>query len=211
MVLKNTGVRNVTILAGIGLTLSVLVVIAGTGSSHVIRNGGFETKATDHAGPYAWSTTKVPQTKDFVAFAWDDQVSHAGTRSASISIDESHPDVQIDYNWNQAVREYDPGETYKVTGWIRAHNLESTAFIVVQCWDSTFAEMLDLATTQRDYQVTGTTEWIQIEITISIPVKTGNVMILAGIRAPDNRGGKVWFDDIKFTRATKNPRGPDEP
>ncbi len=200
MAIKNTVIRSMAFLAGIGLTLSALIVIAGTESSNVLRNGGFEIQATDHAGPYAWSATKVPQTKDFVTLAWDDQVFHTGTRSVSIAVQESHPDDQIDYNWNQAVLEYDPGETYEVTGWIEAHDLKSTAFIVVQCWDGAFTKMLGFSTTQHDHQVTGTTDWTQIKITISIPVETGRVMILAGIRGPDNRGGKVWFDDIQILK-----------
>jgi hypothetical protein len=205
MAAKNTVFRNGAFLVGIAFALSASVVIAGTESSNVLRNGGFEAQAPDEAGPDGWSTTRVPHTKDLVTFAWDDRVSHTGTRSVSISIDESHPDDQIDYNWNQAVLECDPGETYDVTAWLKAHNLKSTAFIVVQCWDGKFAKMLSFATTQMDYQVTGTTDWIQVKTTISMPVETGRVMILVGIRAPDNRGGKAWFDDIRITPTTNNP------
>ena len=200
MVLKNTPVGEVAFIVGIGLALSAMSAMAEDDSPQVLKNGGFETRAADHAGPYAWSFTQAPQTEGLVACAWDDRVFHSGARSVSISIEESHPDKQIDYNWNQAVTEFDPGETYEVTGWIRAYNLDASPVIVVQCWDSTFTKMLGFATTQRDYEVTGTTEWTQVKATISVPAETGRVMLLAGVRAPDNRGGRVWFDDIQITR-----------
>lgn len=205
MAVKIAVARKAAFLAGIGFALFVPVVIADAESADVLRNGGFEKKSSDDASPHAWSTTRVPHTEDFVAFAWDDRVSHTGTRSVSISIGESHPDDQIDYNWNQAVTGCNPGESYEVTGWIKAYNLKSTAFIVVQCWDSTFTKMLDIATTQGNHQITGTTDWEKVTATINVPVETGHVMILAGIRAPDNRGGTVWFDDIQITPATDHP------
>jgi hypothetical protein len=202
MAVRNTLFRNAAFVAGIGLTLSALVGFGGTKSSNVLGNGGFEAQAPGRTGPDGWANTQVPHTKDFFAFAWDDRVSHTGTRSVSISIHESHPDGQIDYNWNRAVPECEPGETYEVTGWIKSHNLKSTAFIVVQCWDGTFAKMLAFATTLQNYKVTGTTDWIQVKTTISMPVEARKFMILAGIRAPDNRGGTVWFDDIQITPTT---------
>ncbi|UCG51641.1 MAG: hypothetical protein JSW58_15885 [Candidatus Latescibacterota bacterium] len=205
MAVPKTVVQKTAFLVGIALTLSLIVVFGCTKSVDVLRDGGFETQAPDQAGPVGWSVTRVPHTKDFVAFAWDDRVSHTGTRSVSISIDESHPDDQIDYNWNRAVPECRPGKTYEVTGWVKAHNLKSTAFIVVQCWDNAFSKMLSFATTQQEFQITGTTDWVQVKITIGIPVETRRVMILAGIRAPDNRGGKVWFDDFQIAPVADNP------
>jgi hypothetical protein len=202
MVAKNLEVRNLGFLGGVGLILLAVVVIAGTDSSDIVENGGFEIQAAAQGGPYAWSTTQVQKTRDFVSFAWDDQIFHTGTRSVSISIQESHPGLLVDYNWNQAVDQFEKGETYELTGWIKARDLKSTAFIVVQCWDNAFEKMLGFATTQREYEVTGTTDWVQVKTTVSIPVETGRVMILAGIRGPDNRGGKVWFDDIRISPAS---------
>lgn len=201
---RNPVIRNGSCLAGIGLILFALVVFGSTKSPGILTNGGFETSAADKAGPIGWSHTRVPHTKDLVAFDWDDQIYHTGSRSVSISIQESHPDDQIDYNWNQPVTGFERDTIYEVTGWIKAQNLKSTVFMVVQCWDSAFTKMLDFATTQQDCPVTGTTDWTQIKTTISIPAETRRVMILAGIRAPDNRGGKAWFDDIRIAPVTSD-------
>jgi hypothetical protein len=196
---RKTLVRTVALLAGFGF---ILVALAATTPSNLLRNGGFEAPASDHGGPDGWSATRVPGTKEFVALDWDDKVSHTGSRSVSIAIHKSHPDNQIDYNWNQAVLKFEPGKTYDLTAWIKAQDLKSTASIVVQCWDSAFTKMLGFASTQKEYQVIGSTGWVQVKTTISMPDDTGRVMILAVIRAPDNRGGRVWFDDIQITPAT---------
>jgi len=200
MILINSTAPKTLFLISLALVLCVLVVTAGADSSGVVDNGGFEIKNEKSGGPQGWSTTQVKKTNDFVTFTWEEGVSHSGTRSVSIAVGKSHPDDQVDYSWHQAVQGYNPGQAYELAGWVKTDGLKGAAFIVIQCWDGAFKEMLDYATTQWDYELTGTTDWTEINVPVNIPAGTGKVMILAGIRGPDNRGGKVWFDDIQVIR-----------
>ena len=56
--------------------------------------------------------------------------------------------------------------------------------------------MLGFATTQRDYPVSGTSDWTKVRTAFTVPEGTAEVRIRAGIAVPENIGGKVWFDDI---------------
>jgi hypothetical protein len=139
----------------------------------------------------------LPHTKEFVTFKWDDDVVHSGKCSVSIAIAASHPDEAIHYNWTKVVPACQVGKSYELSGWVRAENLTSPAFIVAQCWDGAKSKMLGFATTQRDYPVTGTSDWTQVATVFTVPDGTGEVRIRAGMSAPENRGGRVWFDDIR--------------
>ena len=160
-------------------------------------NGGFEAKSKLGNEPAGWYATRVPETKDFVVFAWDSTEQHTGKYSVSIAIDSIHPQNVIAYNWTRTFDDFIVGKKYSISGWIKAKNLNETAWLVVQCWDDN-QKLIGLASTQSSSPVKGTTDWAQVKSEITIPNDTKEVRVRVGIASPRNNGGKVWFDDIKI-------------
>ena len=175
-----------------------VVVIGGCGSkpSELLVGGSFEPQSTFQKTPDDWYPTVLPHTKEFVDFEWDDQVAYAGNRSVSIAIDLSHPDEVIAYNWTKTIPGCEEGETYELSGWIKAEDLNGPAWICIQSWDEAKSKMLGFDTTQKDYPITGTTDWTQVGTVFTVPAGTAEVRIRAGIATPDNRGGRAWFDGL---------------
>jgi hypothetical protein len=90
------------------------------------------------------------------------------------------------------------GKSYELSGWVRAESLSGPAWIVVQCWNDAKDEMLAFATTQKDYPIMGTSDWAQVKTVFNVAAGTAEVRIRAGIATPENRGGRVWFDDLRI-------------
>jgi hypothetical protein len=172
--------------------------IAGCSTTlpNLVQNGDYESPAEYQTIPIDWHATEVPDTKEYTKFAWDDQIAHSGGHSVSIAIAPSHPEKQIAYNWYTVIRTCQIGKSYEMTGWVKTENLRSTAWICVQCWNDNKSEMLGFATTQRDYPILGNTDWAQVRTVFTVPDGTAEVCICAGIAAPDNNGGRAWFDGI---------------
>jgi len=182
----------------IGAMICLLTMTAGCcrKSNDLLANGGFEPQSDLQKSPVDWYATVLPDTKEFVDFEWDDQVVHTGKRSVSIAIDPAHPAERIDYNWTAVVPGYQVGATYEVSGWVKGENLNGATWIVAQCWDERMSEMLEFATTQKDYPLTGTFDWTQVGTVFTVPEGTEEVRIRAGLSSPDCRGGRIWYDDI---------------
>jgi hypothetical protein len=160
-------------------------------------NGGFETKSLFKSEPVGWYATRLPQTKDFVVFAWDSTEHHSGSYSVSISIDPKHPQDEIAYNWTRTLDDFTIGKKYSISGWIKTLNCKETAWIVVQCWDDN-KKIIGFATNQHSHPVQGTTDWTLVKSELTVPEGTKEVRIRIGIASPKDNGGKVWFDDIKI-------------
>ena len=175
----------------------ILMLIGGcTEKQEFLADGGFETQISPAESQTDWYATELLHTKEFVSFEWDDQIVHSGERSVSIAIVASHPDEAISYNWTTVVPGCQVGKTYELSGWIRAEDLSGPAWIVIQCWDEARTEMLELTSTHEEYPVIGTSDWTQAKVAFTVPADTAEVRIRAGIATPENRDGKVWFDDI---------------
>jgi len=175
----------------------ILMFIGGcTEKQEFLADGGFEIQTSPAESQTDWYATELLHTKEFVSFEWDDQIVHSGERSVSIAITAAHPDELINYNWTTVVPGCQVGKTYELSGWIRTENLSGPAWIVIQCWDEARTEMLELTSTHEEYPVIGTSDWTQAKVTFTVPADTAEVRIRAGIATPENRGGKVWFDDL---------------
>ena len=188
---------------GLSITLAIMsaVVVALGGcseQSELLVGGGFESRSEFEKTPGDWFPTQLPHTKEFVDFVWDDQVAYEGSRSVSIAIDLSHPDEKIAYNWTKAIPGCEEGNTYELSGWIRAEDLNGPAWICIQSWDEAKSKMLGFETTQIDHPVTGTMDWTQVGTVFTVPAGTAEVRIRAGIAAPDNSGGRAWFDGLRI-------------
>jgi hypothetical protein len=194
---------NLVVAAVLGLTLLSLPAFGEFAEPVIVANGGFELEADDGSGPFRWNATRPELTRDSVVLEWEKGVYYTGSRSVSIAIKESHPDSVIAYSWNRPLPGFRMEATYQVTGWVKTQDLKSTPFIVLQCWNQNMEKMLAFASTQDDYNLTGTNDWTQVKTTITLPRDTWRFMILAGIMAPENRGGKVWFDDILYERISE--------
>ena len=182
----------------VAMEVCLLMYVGGCSTTpDLLANGGFEAHTELQRSPADWYATELPHTREFVSFEWDDQVVHTGKRSVSIAIVSSHPDEVIAYNWTKVVPACQVGNSYELSGWVRAENLSAPAWIVVQCWNDAKSEMLGFTTTQKDHPIMGTSDWTQVGIVFTVPAGTAAVRIRAGIATPENRGGRVWFDDLR--------------
>ena len=180
--------------------IAACILIAAVGCAreeNLLVSGDFERQTELQKSPNGWHPTVVPRLKDFVNFEWDDQVAYSGERSLSIAIDPAHPDDPVHYNWTAAVPACRAGGAYELSGWIKTENLAATAVIMVQFWNEEKSAMLGFATTQMDYPITGTSDWTQVGIVFTVAEGTAEVRVRAVVAAPDNNGGKAWFDDLR--------------
>jgi hypothetical protein len=175
-----------------------LLVTAGCGAKRsLLANGGFERQGSQTMTPADWTPTVVPKTKEFVRFEWDDAVAHSGDRSVSIAISPDHPDDVIHYNWVRSIPGCEAGMSYELTGWIKTENMTGSAWIVVQCWNDARDKMLVISNTAKDHPVKGTSDWTRVKLAFTVPEGTGEVLVRAGVAAPENRSGRAWFDDLR--------------
>jgi len=180
--------------------MAVLLLVGCSKPPGLVVGGDFEPISKFEGVPTGWSGTYDPATAQYVTFEWDREISRGGDRSISIAVSEDHSDTPVAYNWSRVVNGWEVGGTYELEGWIKADQLNETAWIVVQCWNLEYEEMVGFATTQAFHQVWRTTDWVKVGAVLEIPLRTEQVRIRAGIAAPDNAGGKVWFDDIELRK-----------
>ena len=179
--------------------LTILISIFGCQNTSEQNNfnSDFEVNPEQYGNPNAWFATRIPQTKEYVHFAWDSTEHHSGSYSVSIAIDSTHSQDLIAYNWTRTFADFIIDKQYSISGWIKTMNLNETAWIVVQCWNAE-KKMIGFATTQNSHPVQGTTDWTLVKTDFTVPDGTKEVRIRAGIASLKNNGGKVWFDDIKI-------------
>lgn len=179
------------------LISTLLMLGCQTNSVQNNFNGGFEVNPEQYGNPDGWFATRVPQTIEYVHFAWDSTEHHIGSYSVSIAIDSTHPQDLIAYNWTRIFADFKVDKQYSISGWIKTLNLNETAWIVVQCWDEN-QKIIGFSSNQYSQPVQGTTDWTLVKTDFTVPDGTKEVRIRAGIASPKNIGGKVWFDDIKI-------------
>ena len=185
------------LIALLGLPASAKSASAESSGPDLVQNGGFEDGPTREGDPAVWHATRVREFRDQYAFTWEDSVVHTGARAVAIELLETHPDDIVHYNWNQHLVGFEIGRTYEASAWTRTEDLGRSAFVVLQCWDRAMQNRLALASNQDKTSATGTTDWTRITATIEVPEGTGRMVILVGLAANENRGGKVWFDDVQ--------------
>lgn len=166
-------------------------------SDSLVDNGGFESLSSIEKTPTGWRYTELPGTRDFVDFIWDEETCFGGDRSVSIKIAQDHPEGEvIAYNWYTSLENWKPTKKYELSARVRTMGLEGPAWICVQCWDESHSEMLNFATTQKDYPVSGTSDWQEVGTVFKVPEGTRDIVVRAGIAAPENNGGQAWFDEV---------------
>ena len=160
-------------------------------------NGSFEK--TDEEGlPYGWTSNVLSQSKKFVAFKVDDEVSYDGGNSVSISISNKHPDGNSIYKWVRRIEEFQPGSSYEIHGMIKTSGIKNSPFIEAECWNDKM--MTAFVSTKKLQPVTGDTDWREVNVILKIPDSTVKLLMLIGIPSENNHGGIVWFDDVEFKK-----------
>lgn len=184
----------------ITLTLVVAVtlsVYATENQTNYLESNGLEKVSSLQKKPAGWKSTEIPKTKEFVEFTWDDEHSYKADRSLKIKISEQHPDEEsIAYNWYTDILNWQHGQKYEYSCWVKGQDLKEPVWVCVQCWNKGMTKMLKFVTTQHDYPLTGTFEWKKIGAVFMIPDNTDKVVLRAGIAAPGNNGGQMWFDEV---------------
>lgn len=173
--------------------------------------GGFEEAAADSSGPAGWRTVPSRSGGGLRAtFDWTEGIAHGGDRSVSISLDPAVESAEGAYNWSTRVTDVETSVSYALSGWVKCEDLTSTAALVMQCWDAGGEEMLAFATTEGDYRLSGTRDWMRIWTVITVPEGTAHLTIRLVNAASPGKGGAVWFDDLALhvvTDATPDDAG----
>jgi len=183
------------------LTASSLIISDVQGEESFIQSSGFESLSQLQKSPKGWFKTVIKKYSDYVDFIWDNETAYRDSMSISIRIDKNHPDERnVAYNWYTDLMNWEVGKDYELSCWVKGKELKDTAWICIQCWDENMTKMLNFSTTQKDYKLDGSFDWKQAGTVFNIPLKTHKVVVRAGIGAPKNNGGQVWFDELHIRK-----------
>ncbi len=184
------------------VALPLAAICCGPLMAEILPNGGFEEVRPNRQIPEGWAPTCIPELGiQHVVYASDPSDACSGDRSVSISIKPTHPQRRISYNLHRTVEGLEIGKSYVLSGKVKTAGLSGPPAIVVQCLNQTKDKMLGFASTQSKDGPKDTTDWTPVQTTFTVPDGTKLVLIRAGISAPLNIGGTVWFDDIRIDPA----------
>jgi hypothetical protein len=184
---------------------SALLISVVQGKERFLQSSSFESLSPLQKTPTGWYMTVIPEYSDYMDFIWDKETSYKDKMSISIRIHKDHPeDRDIAYNWYTDVQNWEVGKDYELSCWVKGEGLKDTAWICIQCWDESMTEMLNFSTTQKDYFLKGSFDWQQVGTVFIVPKGTYKVIVRAGIAAPKNNGGQVWFDEMHIRELIKS-------
>jgi hypothetical protein len=185
------------VLVTVVVASTVLFISVVHGEEGFIQSSGFESLSSLQKTPAGWNKTEIFKYRDYVKFIWDKETCYKDQMSISLKILEDHPtEEHIAYNWYTDVLNWEVGQDYELSCWVKGLDLQEPVWICVQCWDETMSKMLNFSTTQKDYPLKGAFDWQQVGTVFSIPIGTHKVVVRAGIAAPGNKGGQAWFDEL---------------
>lgn len=182
-------------------------------SKSFLVNSGFEEKESAGDTPVGWDKTVLPQYTEYVEFILDDTTAWRGHNSISIRISDDFPATDpIHFNWHTDCMTLQEDKVYELSCHVKGQNLKESAWVCVQCWDKSNNDMLYFATTQEEYTAKGTFGWKKVRALFSVPAGTSNITVRAGLSAPANRNGRVWFDEIQISEVKTRSMGvPEQP
>jgi alpha-N-arabinofuranosidase len=159
------------------------------GVKQFVANGSFEE--LDGENPAGWSPQRWQRGSDAV-FAVE-PTGHAGERSVAISSEKG-----ADASWMATVP-IRPYSRYRLSGWIKAENLEP---------GSSRGAQINIHG-QGDWRtppVTGTQDWTRVEVEFDAGANDAlEVTCLFG--GWGRATGKAWFDDVELTRLSGRELG----
>jgi hypothetical protein len=155
-------------------------------NDNLMVNAGFEQQLLNSG--FDWRHEPA----DHIAAGIDDNVSHSGTRSLSLSYDGN---PAYDAGWKQFVP-VQPNTDYEFSAWIKSENLTSSSGPRIAIVDAYSGANLLLTDDVLD-----THPWQEIKGTLRAPAKT-ELLAVKIIRAPANTRirGRVWIDDLRLVK-----------
>ena len=193
--LRRAGLKNSTIATACAGVMYFLILglffraaaVHGAASGqaeNLLGNTGFEEGTS---APAAWTT--FPPSTPGVTYAWDNTVSHGGSRSVSVeSSGQAHG------MWQQVVP-VSPGAVYELSGYLNVEGVESPGRcnlqLVFRDGGNNVLEMVDYP------EHRGTIEWIHDfphAIYARAPGSAATVEVNLYLKGP----GRAWFDDVYF-------------
>jgi len=174
----------------IGFIRSSNTLLAGTNTLSTEENladdAGFEKGAFNTPWQYqavAGATAKI-----------DSTIKHSGKYSTRVDFDGSQDTNFFAVYQDLALK---PGETYRLSGYIRTENLKDTHGVSLALMDANNWELFNIHT----QFISGTNEWTWVEKTFRIPPQTSKVLLMLRRFAGEGKiSGSAWFDDISIVK-----------
>jgi hypothetical protein len=167
------------------LLVTVLLAALALADGNLVQNPGFEELSEDQAELLAWGLPQQPG----VAFAWDDEVSHSGRRSArveGVNADEQSRYVQA---WRQNLGPLPPGPLW-LSVWVKASEVTAGRINVLHR-----DENGEVLRNQGIGDFGGTFDWQEMVGEIDPEPKATSLQLVMGLVKST---GTVWFDDVSL-------------
>lgn len=156
---------------------------------NLLKNPGFE----EADKPFFWDENIWEGSDGKKTIKIDTQTFHSGKQSVYIK-----NDVSGDSRLTQTL-DVKPSTIYKISGWIKTENVGTT---------NKGANFSILMLTETSKDVTGTSDWQQIDLYGRTGSDQNSITITMGLGGYGNTNtGVAYFDDISLTELTEIPAG----
>lgn len=177
------------------LAVPLAFSIPSTGlGEELLPSGNFENLDPTTELPVGWGQAALPQTREWVEFSAKPGSGRSGKKSisASISVDEDYPagGRGAAYNWMHPIEGLEKGKLYVLDAWVRTKGLQSSAFLMLQCF-SKKGQMLGGARYEDRFPIVGDQDWTHVASVFEVPEGTENVMLRAGMKSQPGVEGTV--------------------
>ena len=156
-------------------------------AADLVANGTFDE--ADAAGAVAgWKADAQGMTT--VSFARDAEMRHSGTASGRMTIAGADNPGWPAFTASVPVQ---PGQCYRIDGWLRARGVERAAYIAADYLDAqgqrvTFSSSPNVTGTSADWQA------------ITLPARIPAGAVTMQVRLILHGNGTAWFDDVTVVR-----------
>jgi uncharacterized protein YjdB len=158
----------------------------------LLPNGDFETLTTggawkDNVAPVGTTTYSSSGSP---VYAVDQNISHNGTNSASISASSTSRGALI-----QQLNNITVGETYQISGWMKTENISNKALVRFQIYRTGTSNTL-----VNIKELSGTNDWTYFERVVTIPEYSTHMKIETFL---ENSTGSLWIDDFSVKKVVE--------
>lgn len=106
--------------------------------------------------------------------------------------------LQLDPRDHHRVRA--PGQSYRLEAWVRTSGVAEAASVVVQLWSINNTLLGFESASASGLEAADQVDWRRLSVPFQVPEGADRIFIRAGMLAPENAGGTVWFDDVSAVR-----------
>ncbi len=170
---------------------------AGDRTENLAPNPSFELG--DRHGPLGWETRPAPGSTS--RFEWAEGVAHTGERSLFI---EGSDEYLVPDRWRAGSDQsigLEPGTEATLSAWVRTEDATGAAGVQIYAIGIGGAILLQ----PGGGNVTGTSDWTRVSVTVTAPDDPCYVMPYVGLRG----AGRAWFDDVELKGVAGAPLPPD--